>query len=59
MCGRVGYGERVFQPDRGVESKERRTGRIGIKSGKTNQSQLMERREFQVKDFRLYHVKYS
>lgn len=52
-----GREEGSFQPDTGVESEEARPGEVGIKAGKTKRSQLMERCEFQVKDFRLYHVK--
>ena len=54
-----GRGEWFISLTRGWRARRGTLGRTGIKARKTKQSQLMERCEFQVKDFRLYHVEYS
>lgn len=49
---RVG-GEWCFSLTGGWRARRGKLGRTGIKARKTKQSQLMERCEFQIKDFRL------
>lgn len=55
--GRVG-GLGYFSLTGKERTRRGELGRNGIKAEKIK-SQLMERCEFQVKDFRHYHVKYS